>query len=155
MKKGFSLLEIFLALGIITILMAIIIPSFRGVQEESKIAKAKTELAILQSAIETYFNNQGEYPTDEYDYQNHLIDNTGLINKEYYDPFRSGETVYEYKSYSASTGAKYYLVSSLGLNKEKNIDTAAEGGDIDLDQGVLNVPAESDDILVTNLKINN
>ncbi|UCD15446.1 MAG: prepilin-type N-terminal cleavage/methylation domain-containing protein, partial [Candidatus Omnitrophota bacterium] len=51
---GFTLIELLIVIAVISILLSIALPRFRGMQEEGNIAKAKGELRTLQTAVESY-----------------------------------------------------------------------------------------------------
>jgi prepilin-type N-terminal cleavage/methylation domain-containing protein len=151
-RKAFTLLEILFVLGIITVLLSIIVPSFKGIHDESDYAKVRTDLAILQTALENYYSLTGEYPADEYDYQTALMQTTKLLKQYCYDPFGQGSTQYEYHRYAAE-GAQYYVLISPGYNRNKDTDFSNISGVIDLPHGTMTVPAGNDDIIVTNLNL--
>lgn len=144
LKKAFTLIEIFFVLGIMAILMAIILPSFKGLRDETDAAKVKTELGILQTALEGYYSEYNKYP--DQDYQRILIYEPTLkiINKFYLDPFNSSRT-YEYYY---SPDQKYYLVRSYGYNRQPDLDFIQ---DIDPVAGTV-TSKNTDDFYITNLK---
>jgi prepilin-type N-terminal cleavage/methylation domain-containing protein len=62
-RKGFTLVEVMIVVAIIAALMAIAIPNYRRIQEQGNIAKAKSELRTLQTAVENYYiHNSSTYP---------------------------------------------------------------------------------------------
>lgn len=145
-RRGFTLLEIFIVLGIMAVIMAVVLPSFKGVRDETDAAKAKTELAILQTALESYYSENNRYPDS--DYQTILIyqSNNKVINKRFYDPFQSGKHEYDY---FISADGKYYLLRSLGYNRQADLDFAAQ---IDTSAGTVQLLGAGDDLVITNLK---
>ena len=63
MKRGFTIIELLIVIAVISILIGIALPRFRGMQEEGKIAQAKGELRTLQTAVESYYiHNSNTYP---------------------------------------------------------------------------------------------
>lgn len=151
MKKAFTLLELVLVFSIIAVMLSIILPSFKGVHDESSISKVKTDLAMLQTALESYKSKTGDYPNDAYTYQQDIIDQTKLFKEGLNDPFLAGAANYEYHYYKNSAGETYFLVVSPGINGEINMNLLESGGDIDLDQGRIIVREGQDDYLITNL----
>ena len=149
MRRAFSLLEIIFVLGLIAVLISIILPSFQGIQDESKFTKVRTELAVIQAALERYYHKFRDYPQDTATYQDVLINETAYFNKTYTDPFRSAEPVYEYHYYPASS-RKYYLLISPGINRQRETDPIEN---VNPSQGTLVIPVGSDDIIITNLKL--
>ncbi|MBU4590243.1 MAG: type II secretion system GspH family protein [Candidatus Omnitrophica bacterium] len=64
MKKGFTLIELLIVITVISILIGIALPRFKGMQDEGNIAKAKAELRTLQTAVESYYiHNSNTYPS--------------------------------------------------------------------------------------------
>lgn len=66
MKKnkfgGFTLIELLIVVAIISILMTIGINSFNKLQINARDAKRKSDLSIIQSALEQYHADQHYYP---------------------------------------------------------------------------------------------
>jgi prepilin-type N-terminal cleavage/methylation domain-containing protein len=54
LRKGFTILELMIVIAVIAILVGIALPRFKGMQDEGNIAKAKGELRMLQTAVESY-----------------------------------------------------------------------------------------------------
>ncbi len=117
-RRGFTLIELLIVMAVIAILIAIAIPSFRGMQNEARKTKAQGDLRVIKIAIESYYKNTGLYPA-EANYQTTLTGATPrILESNLYDPFgATSTTVY---TYTLSTGdpttAKYYIVYSVGIN---------------------------------------
>lgn len=63
--KGFSLMELLIVIGIISILASTIISSFRYVRRTALVSKAKQEFISIYDSLEAYKNdNGGQYPAD-------------------------------------------------------------------------------------------
>jgi prepilin-type N-terminal cleavage/methylation domain-containing protein len=60
--RGFTLIELLTVMAVIGVLVSIAITAGRGIQERSKIAQAKAEMAVLASALEQYKAHYGDYP---------------------------------------------------------------------------------------------
>ena len=63
MRKGFTIIELLIVIAVISILVGIALPRFRGMREEGLIAQAKGELRTIQTALESYFIHNNAYPT--------------------------------------------------------------------------------------------
>jgi len=151
MKKAFTLIEILIVLTVIAVLVSIVLPSLFGLKQEANLSKASTDLAILQTSIEAYYNKNHYYPIDENDYQTELIQETGLLNSYYNDPFIKKDSRYAYHHYEAASGKKYFLLISPGLNRQLDFDTAHSSAMLFIDAGQFTMPENCDDLIVTNL----
>ena len=60
--QAFTLIELLTVIAIIGILSAITLGVVRGVRERGAISKAKSELAVLASALEAFKRQFGDYP---------------------------------------------------------------------------------------------
>jgi len=63
--KGFSLLELVIAVAIIGILSAVIFPNFSKIQHRAKEAALKTLVYTVQMAVESYYLSNGIYPAGQ------------------------------------------------------------------------------------------
>lgn len=112
MKKGFTLIELLIVITIISILISIVLPRFKGMQDEGNIVKAKGELRTLQTAVESYYiHNDETYPAT----LNDLIATTTkpqIINSIPKDPFSTTSAAYGYVR--GGTNNKYYVIYSVG-----------------------------------------
>jgi len=62
-QSGFTLIEILVVMVIIGILATIGLGSFQSSQVKSRDATRKSDLKQIGSALETYYNDVGQYPT--------------------------------------------------------------------------------------------
>ncbi len=51
-------------MSIIAILASVIMPIFSGVREEARLVRAKTEFRTIETALQLYINEYGDYPDD-------------------------------------------------------------------------------------------
>lgn len=141
-RKGFTLIELLVVISVIAILVGIAIPRFKGMQDEANQSKAKGELRVLQTAIESYYMNQtpNAYPATSTTVCASTLNAASplIIGEPLYDPFRSSA---EY-NYILDSGGDYYVAFSYGP------DGAADITGINT-SGVL-LGADDDDIYVTN-----
>jgi prepilin-type N-terminal cleavage/methylation domain-containing protein len=61
-KKGFSLIELLVAVSIIAALMAFTMSNLLGARERARDAKKKEELSQLKNALRMYYNDYQRYP---------------------------------------------------------------------------------------------
>ena len=111
MKKGFTILELLVVIMVITILLGIALPRFKGMQDEGNIAKAKGELRTLQTAVESYYVHNGNvYPAA---LATLTAAGPNIVSVIPTDPFNSTGGAYGYVR--AGTGNKFYVIFSGGV----------------------------------------
>ena len=64
-NQGFTLLEIIVVVAIIAILAAYIAPKVAGRVDDARIAKAKSDIRVLESSLELYKLDNFAYPSTE------------------------------------------------------------------------------------------
>ena len=62
---GFTLIELLIVMVIISLLAALVGPRFFGQEKKAKQRGAKGQIALLESAVDTYRLDLGRYPTTE------------------------------------------------------------------------------------------
>lgn len=115
MKKGFTLIELLIVIAVISILIGIALPRFRGMQDEGNIALAKGELRTLQTAVESYYiHNNNTYPaTGAAALETALAGAVpGIITYVPTDPF--SPTGADYVYVMGGTNGKFYIIYSVG-----------------------------------------
>lgn len=63
-KKGFTLLELLVVLAILAILIAIAVPVYKGQKEKAALTAHNANVRVLETAVESYRQDKGEYPKD-------------------------------------------------------------------------------------------
>lgn len=62
-EKAFTLIELLLVLVILAALSAIVVPKFSNRSKDAKITAAKTDIANLEVALDSFEIDTGRYPT--------------------------------------------------------------------------------------------
>ncbi len=115
MRKGFTLIELLIVIAVISILIGIALPRFKGMQDEGNIAAAKAELRTLQTAVESYYiHNNNTYPaTGAAALQTALASAVpSIITFVPTDPFSGSGADYSYVM--GGTNSKFYIIYSVG-----------------------------------------
>ncbi len=60
--RGFTLIELLVVITIIAILMALLFPAFKGVQDQAKRTQAKNDLTQIVTAVNAFYTEYGQYP---------------------------------------------------------------------------------------------
>ncbi len=116
-SKAFTLIELLIVMAVIAILIAIAIPSFRGMQNEARKTKAQGDVRVIKTAIESYYKNNGNLYPDVTNYQTTLKNaSPTIMEANLYDPFiAGGSTPYSYAlSGGTPANSNYYVIWSVG-----------------------------------------
>lgn len=121
MKRGFTLIELLIVMSVVAILVSIIIPSLRGLQQEAWMTQAEKETQTIQIAVESYYRHKNSYPADI----TNAIQNAKptMVAKIIKDPFKTSgapNNTYGYATGVASNGEAYYVIYSDGLKISGN-----------------------------------
>lgn len=129
MKKGFTLIEILVAVTIITVLVSIGVVSYASVNKRSRDAKRKGDVEQLRSALEMYRSDIGSYPANPLvpNFDNVSVLEDALVTTGTYMPAipsdpKSTQT-YRYKATNSSGGNYYGYCMSAILESEDPNDT--------------------------------
>lgn len=97
MKKGFTLIELLVVITILAVLAGAALPYVQSYVEESRIAKAKTDLEEIARALAVYETREGDYPDTPTPADPDLSDVSQLtgryLNKAPIDPWGSAYIV--------------------------------------------------------------
>lgn len=127
MKKGFTLIELLITLSIMGIMAAILYPNFSKIQVKAKINSAQSVAHAVQMAVESYYMDQGTYPSGSSTPVSELastLKSAGALNKIPNNPFTgkpytssdpSGQIYYTYDSDNNT----YTLIGFGSGNKEQ------------------------------------
>ena len=61
-RRAFTLIELLVVISIIAILMALLFPAFKGVQDQAKRTQAKNDLMQIVTAVNAFYTEYGQYP---------------------------------------------------------------------------------------------
>lgn len=64
-RRGFTLLEVLLVVGILVALAAIAVPQFIGVAEGAKVDEAQIQVNNFSNALNTYQIHTGQFPSND------------------------------------------------------------------------------------------
>jgi prepilin-type N-terminal cleavage/methylation domain-containing protein len=63
-SRAFTLIELLVVITIIAILIGLLFPAFRGVQDQAKRTQAKNDLTQIVTAVSAYYTEYGKYPVN-------------------------------------------------------------------------------------------
>ncbi len=61
-RQAFTLIELLVVIAIIVVLMGLLFPVFRGVQDQAKRTQAKNDLTQIVTAVNAFYTEYGKYP---------------------------------------------------------------------------------------------
>ena len=119
-QRGFATLEVILMVVVIGILASVAVPRFTDVTTKANTAKIQSDLSTIDTAIEVYFMEHGDYPDDLSDLKDYLRgvegDNPDLKPPKGYayvngeeTPRQFSEDTYKIKVETSPKEARAYL----------------------------------------------
>jgi general secretion pathway protein G len=105
MKKAFTLIELLIVIAIIGILAVMGVASLRGALIKGRDAKRKSDIKSIQTALEMYYSDNGQYPETTGRASTVL----GALTPQYIkevpqDPVGTGSNQYTYANTDCSGG---------------------------------------------------
>ena len=64
-RGGFTLVEVLIVLAILVMMAAMVMPRFLGARKAADVQAARTQIGMLQKALEVYATNVRNYPSTE------------------------------------------------------------------------------------------
>jgi len=146
-SKGFTLVELIIVLTVIAIILAVVLPSFRGMRQEANMSRAQQELNTLKTAVTSYFRNNNAYPANVH------AALTGasprIITSILEDPFKTDASTtpntYGYVTGTDASFGEYFIVYSKGPDATAATVWNAATGQVDVG---------GDDIAASNAPLN-
>ncbi len=136
-RNGFTLIEMMIVIVVIATLLGVLLPQFRGAQDEAAEQRARAELRTLATAIESYaLHNSNALPAA---LSTLTTASPRIVSQIPNDPFRASGNTY---SYAKDTNGVYYIVWSYGRDRTVGITGISTSGTIS--------GTASDDVFVTN-----
>jgi general secretion pathway protein G len=86
-QRGFTLIEIMVVVVIIGLLAAFIVPQITGKVEQARVAKAKTDIQALDTALSMYKLDNFHYPPADAGLAALMIQPTGDAAKNWKGPY--------------------------------------------------------------------
>src|SRR5438093_11538695 len=77
-ERAFTLIELLVVIAIIVILIGLLFPAFKAVQNEARQTQAKNDLTQIVTAVNAFYTNYGKYPPATDDVV--IADNSTLLN---------------------------------------------------------------------------
>lgn len=63
LQRGFTLVELVIVMAVIAVILAVVMPTIRGMQQESMLTKAEGDIKAIKAAVTSYWrNNNSVYP---------------------------------------------------------------------------------------------
>ncbi len=125
-RKGFTLVEIMIVVAIIALLASIAIPNLLTARKSANDAAAKAELQTIQTAIENYAIDNGNYTGQAADRTNLSYLVPTYLREDVDSKVKAGHTfdctvsVSDYTctaNVSGSQGTANYTLTPVGINK--------------------------------------
>lgn len=90
--SAFTLIELLVVITVIAILMTLLFPAFRGVQEQAKSTQAKNDVTQIVTAVTAYYTEYGKYPLS-YDLADITVDGlNGNTNDKLFNGLRGQDS---------------------------------------------------------------
>ena len=114
-EKGFTLVELVIVMAVIALILSVVIPNLRAMQQEGQITKAESELQTLKTAVVSYWrNNSNTYPANIH--SDLTTASPAVITSTLVDPFLTdtGNNTYGYVTGTDSNFGPYFAIYSKG-----------------------------------------
>ena len=143
--SGFTLIEMMIVIAVIAILLGVLLPQFRGTQDEARMQRGRSELRTVATALESYYiHNSNAFPSA---LSSLTTATPRIVSSIPNDPFRGGSNAYSYFRDGGATPV-YYVAFSYGPDAAAAITAISTAGVIQCGAGAC--ATSIDDICITN-----
>ncbi len=130
-KQGFSFIELLVVIFIIAVLSAVVIVSLGRARIKSRDNRRKSDLAVIQQAVEMYYADEHSFPPGYYKVA-HTIPEVAPEFPKYLSPIPQdplGEFPYLYRSRKAGGDefVHYIILSTLENKEDSDYNKPIEG----------------------------
>ena len=123
-QKGFTLVELVIVMAVIALILSVVIPNLRGMQQEGQITKSESELQTLKTAVVSYWRNNGNaYPSNIH--SDLTSASPTVITAVLLDPFLTDTTnnTYGYVTGTDSNFGPYFAIYTKGPKGDTSAPT--------------------------------
>lgn len=120
-QSGFTLVEIVIVMSVMALILSVVIPNLRGLQQEGQITKAEAELQTLKTAVVSYWkNNHNAYPSNIH--AELMNASPAVISVPLSDPYNTDaeNATYGYVTGSDKTFGAYFAIYTKGPRGDTN-----------------------------------
>jgi len=126
-KKGFTLIELLIAIAIIGILSSFLLSNYVGVRQRARDGVRKSDLRQVQSALELYRSDQGNYPSSlpscGSSLQDASVPPVVYMKKIPCDPSSTNTTLISYTYSYNGTTLTYTLTACLENSNDSQVES--------------------------------
>ena len=120
-KSGFTLIELMVVMAVIALLLSLAVPRYFASVDRSKEVVLKEDLFLMRDALQKYYGDKGEYPSDLSD----------LVSQKYLrkipvDPISESDKTWQTVSPDADLKGNVYDVHSGATGQSKDGSSYSE-----------------------------